>query len=121
MATSPSSLACSSKTVSKTKAIFSSLTEVVMFSQSHIQQQSSPVRLVSVELSSLEAVRTNGRRLRAAVALWDLLDGRKAGNLAGRAPVLEPKVTAGSKFKAGAACSGGCCWLDLPSAWLLVV
>ena len=76
MATSPSSLACSSKTVSKTKAIFSSLTEVVMFSQSHIQQQSSPVRLVSVELSSLEAVGTNGRRLRAAVALWDLLGGR---------------------------------------------
>ena len=58
VATSPSSLACSSKTVSKTKAIFSSLTEVVMFSQSHIQQQPSPVRLMSVELSSLEAVGT---------------------------------------------------------------
>ena len=41
VATSPSSLVCSSKTVSKTRAIFSSLTEVVMFSQSHIQRLST--------------------------------------------------------------------------------
>ena len=72
--------------------------------------------MMSVAPSSLEAAVTNGRTLRAVLALWDLWSWGESCSLEGAAAALEPKVAAGSKFKG----RGGLQWrrLDLPAAWL---
>ena len=64
---------------------------------------------------ALEAAVTNGRTLRAVLALWDLRG--ESCSLEGAAAALEPKVAAGSKFKGSAACSGGG-WTCLLHGWI---
>ena len=73
--------------------------------------------MMSVAPSSLEAAVTNGRTLRAVLALWDLLSWGESCSLEGAAAEPEPKVAAGSKFKGKAACSGGG-WTCLLHGWI---
>ena len=73
--------------------------------------------MMSVAPSSLEAGVTNGRTLRAVLALWDLWSWGESCSLEGAAAALEPKVAAGSKFKGKAACSGGG-WTCLLHGWI---